>query len=283
MDIKMTLANIPPFLYGTAWKEAATQALVTQALNLGFTGIDTANQRVHYFEEAVGLGIQDYLKSSGKSRADLFIQTKFTSANGQDQRKPYNEFDPLTEQVKQSFASSLQHLQTDYLDSYVLHGPSYYQGIHAEDLEIWAAMEALQRTGKIHFLGISNVNVQQLKELFNKAAIKPKFVQNRCFANTRWDAEVRKFCHDNNMIYQGFSLLTANMNYLLTPQIQALAQKYHKTIPQITFRFARQLGMVPLTGTSNSEHMRKDLDVEDFELLEGEMNGIEDIGITLSL
>lgn len=136
-----------------------SQRLVIQALTLGFKGIDTANQRRHYFEEGVGLGIQQFLKSSQKTRGDLFIQTKFTSVHGQDNRKPYDEFDSLTNQLKQSFASSLEHLQTDYIDSYILHGPALSHGIIDADLEIWQAMEALVLDGKVKVLGISNVNI----------------------------------------------------------------------------------------------------------------------------
>ena len=109
---------IPPIIYGTAWKEDDTQRLVVDALESGFRGIDTANQRKHYFEQGVGLAVQQFLNTSKITRGDLFLQTKFTSENGQDDRKPYNEFDSLTNQVKQSFASSLTHLQTDYIDSY---------------------------------------------------------------------------------------------------------------------------------------------------------------------
>src|SRR5690348_176022 len=85
--------SIPSFLYGTAWKEEKTQEFTVQALQNGFEGIDTANQRKHYFEEGAGLGIHKFLKISGKERRDLFIQTKFTPAHSQDQRKPYNETD----------------------------------------------------------------------------------------------------------------------------------------------------------------------------------------------
>ena len=107
--------SIPPILYGTAWKEDNTERLVTQALTLGFNGIDTANQRKHYFEEGVGFAVQKFLKTTQKTRADIFLQTKFTSIQGQDSRLPFDEFDSLTNQVKQSFASSLAHLQTDYM------------------------------------------------------------------------------------------------------------------------------------------------------------------------
>ncbi|NDH68448.1 MAG: aldo/keto reductase, partial [Gammaproteobacteria bacterium] len=182
MTMEQQTTSIPPVLYGTAWKEDDTQRLVIQALTLGFKGIDTANQRRHYFEEGVGLGIQQFLKSSQKTRSDLFIQTKFTSVHGQDHRKPYDEFDSLTNQVKQSFASSLEHLQTDYIDSYVLHGPALSHGIIDADLEIWQAMEALVLGGKVKVLGISNVNIEQVEALYKKASLKPSFIQNRCFA-----------------------------------------------------------------------------------------------------
>lgn len=268
---------IPPILYGTAWKEDDTQRLVTQALTLGFKGIDTANQRKHYFEEGVGFGIQQFLKASQKTRDDLFLQTKFTSVHGQDHRKPYNAFDSLTNQVQQSFASSLEHLQTDYIDSYVLHGPALSHGLIDADLEIWQAMEALVHGGKVKFLGISNVNIEQIETLYQKVLVKPSFIQNRCFAVSQWDREVRQFCDKHKIIYQGFSLLTANQPYLLTPYIRTLSMHYHKTIPQIIFRFASQVGILPLTGTANSQHMADDLNIDDFDLAYEEVQFIENI------
>ncbi|WP_043873123.1 aldo/keto reductase family protein [Legionella massiliensis] len=273
--------SIPSILYGTAWKEADTELLVTQALTLGYEGIDTANQRKHYFEEGVGLAVQRFLKTSDKTRADLFLQTKFTSINGQDSRLPYDEFASLTNQVKQSFASSLNHLQTDYIDSYILHGPTMSRGIIDADLEIWQAMETLVHEGKVKFLGISNVNIQQVEELYNKVLIKPSFIQNRCFAISRWDQNLRLFCKTHKIIYQGFSLLTANLSYLATSYMQKLALKYDKTIPQLIFRFALHKGMLPLTGSTNSQHMQDDLDINDFELSDDEVNHIENIAISL--
>lgn len=194
-------SNMPSILYGTAWKEDHTKRFVLQALKAGFTGIDTANQRRHYFEEAVGDAIAQFLITSQKTRSDLFIQTKFTAVHGQDHRKPYDEFASLTEQVKQSFESSLDHLQTEYIDSYILHGPSLSQGIIDADFEIWQAMEELVENGKVKFLGISNVNIAQVEELYSKVAIKPSFIQNRCFAITQWDQAVREFSQKHQIIY----------------------------------------------------------------------------------
>jgi diketogulonate reductase-like aldo/keto reductase len=275
----MNKLAIPSILYGTAWKEEHTDRLVMEALTQGFTGIDTANQRKHYYEEAVGIAVDKFLKTSQKTRADLFLQTKFTSISGQDSRLPYDEFASLTNQVKQSFASSLAHLHTDYIDSYVLHGPTLSHGIIDADLEIWQAMEALVHEGKVTFLGISNVTIHQVEELYNKVSIKPSFVQNRCFTITRWDQEVRMFCKKHQITYQGFSLLTANQPYLSNPYMKSLSTKYSKTIPQITFRFAWHIGILPLTGTTNLQHMQNDLSINDFELTADEINHIENIAI----
>ena len=271
------LKTIPPFLYGAAWKELGTQKLVVQALTAGFLGIDTANQRKHYFEEGVGLGIQEFLQNSKKSRTDLFLQTKFTFANGQDHRKPYNEFDSFANQVQSSCKSSLQHLQTDYIDSYILHGPFFATDIAEADLEVWQAMERLYQKGKVKFLGVSNVDLKQLEELYKLANIKPSFVQNRCFANTSWDQQIRNFCNKHSIIYQGFSLLTANQRELLNPLMPILSKKYHATIPQIIFRFAIQIGILPLTGTTSQEHMHNDLNLDNFELSGTELSQIEKI------
>ncbi|KTD08484.1 aldo/keto reductase family protein [Legionella jamestowniensis] len=276
---KTNSQTIPAMLYGTAWKEQATAELTCQALQVGFEGIDTANQRKHYFEEGVGQGIQMYLKKSDKSRSDLFLQTKFTFAPGQDERKPFHDDDPIEKQVLQSFTSSLEHLQTDYIDSYILHGPYFTSGLCAADWEAWGAMERLVDAKKAFFLGISNVSFPQLELLCQKAVIKPTFVQNRCFANSQWDKEIRGLCKKEGIIYQGFSLLTANYQYLLTPFMQSLAKKYNKTIPQIIFCFALQKDMLPLTGTTNQQHMREDLEMVQFKLDAPELEQIENIAL----
>lgn len=270
----------PIFLYGTAWKEEKTADLTLQALRAGFRALDTANQRKHYFEEAVGQGVQTFLKESGMSRQELFLQTKYTFARGQDHRKPYNESDPFSKQVQDSLTSSLKHLQSDYLDSYILHGPYRGQGIGNEDLEAWGAMEELYHAGLTRALGVSNVSADQLNNLCAKAKVKPKFVQNRCFAKLGWDFHVRQVCREQGLRYQGFSLLTANVQELTnSPAVLEAATKYKKSIPQIVFRFSHQLGMLCLTGTSNPQHMAEDLLIESFELTQDEVALIEEIAL----
>src|SRR5438128_12449348 len=116
--------KISTFLNGTAWKEERTAALTEMAIRAGFRGIDTANQRKHYFEAGVGEGLAAAYRAGIVKRADLFLQTKYTSLGGQDHRLPYDAAAPSGVQVTQSLTSSLEHLQTDYIDSLVLHGPS---------------------------------------------------------------------------------------------------------------------------------------------------------------
>ena len=202
--------GVPRFLYGTAWKEDRTQELTECALREGFRGIDTANQRRHYHEAAVGKAIAVSVASGLVSRDDLFLQTKFTFRNGQDHRLPYDAQAPIATQVEQSFASSLEHLGTEIIDSFVLHGPTQRVGLGSADWEAWRAMEAIHDSGRTRLLGVSNVTLDQLQQLCKGARVRPRFVQNRCYAVRGWDRRIREFCAANGLIYQGFSLLTAN-------------------------------------------------------------------------
>jgi diketogulonate reductase-like aldo/keto reductase len=269
---------IPAFLYGTAWKEERTVDLVRSAIQAGFRGIDTANQRRHYFEQAVGDALAEALGDGRLTRGDLFLQTKFTYAGGQDHRLPYDPDADFPTQVRQSFASSLQHLRTDYIDSYVLHGPSAGRGLGDADYQVWKEMEALCREEKTRFIGVSNVSLGQLRMLVQAAEIPPRFVQNRCFAVTYWDRDVREFCAAHNMTYQGFSLLTANPHVLGAPGMISIARRHQKTVAQVVFRFAQQIGMLPLTGTTDSNHMKEDLASSSFLLAEDEIRMIEFLG-----
>ena len=269
---------IPTFLYGTAWKEERTAGLVRSAIQAGFRGIDTANQRRHYFEQAVGDALAEELGDGRLTREDFFLQTKFTYAGGQDHRLPYDPQADFPTQVRQSFASSLQHLRTDYIDSYVLHGPSVGRGLSDADYQVWKEMEALCREEKTRFIGISNVSLGQLRMLVQAAEIPPRFVQNRCFAVSYWDRDVREFCAAQNITYQGFSLLTANPHVLGAPGMISIARRHQKTVAQVVFRFAQQIGMLPLTGTTDSNHMQEDLASSSFLLAEEEISQIEELG-----
>jgi len=268
---------IPDFLYGTAWKEDRTPALTELALRAGFRAIDTANQRRHYFEAGVGEGLAAAYRAGVVRREDLFLQTKFTYRPGQDHRLPYDPEARLSVQVAQSMASSLDHLGTDYVDSYVLHGPASGYGWSNHDNEVWQAMIKERDAGRARVLGVSNVSLEHLEQMAAAYGEVPAFVQNRCYARLGWDRELRQFCRERKIVYQGFSLLTANPEVLGHPLVAGLAARANVTAAQIIFSFTRAVGMLPLTGTSNAEHMKQDLASVEIKLSSDAVEAIESL------
>jgi diketogulonate reductase-like aldo/keto reductase len=267
----------PTFLYGTAWKEDRTAALTELAIRAGFRAIDTANQRRHYFEAGVGEGLASAYRSGLVTRADLFLQTKFTYQRGQDHRLPYDPAASLSVQVTQSLASSLEHHATDYVDSFVLHGPSSAYDWTESDAEVWEAMVNERNASRTRLLGVSNVSLTHLEQMASTHQEAPAFVQNRCFARLGWDRDIRAFCQERKIVYQGFSLLTANPEVLGHPLVTALAIRANATVAQIVFAFARTVGMLPLTGTSNPEHMKQDLASLNLKLPPDAVHSIESL------
>jgi diketogulonate reductase-like aldo/keto reductase len=265
-------------MYGTAWKEEETKRLVGLALAAGFRAIDTANQRKHYNEVAVGDALADAYAAGLVRREDVLLQTKFTHIDGQDHRLPYDARAPIATQVKQSFASSLEHLRTTTIDSYVLHGPSTRNGLAPQDMDAWRAMEELHAGGSVGALGVSNVTHAQLAILLERASVRPSIVQNRCYASRGWDRDVRVLCKEHGIVYQGFSLLTANKREMAHKTLRAIATRLAFTPAQLVFRFALDVGMLPLTGTTDPEHMKEDLAVADHALLsEDDLRALESI------
>ena len=130
----------------------------------------------------------------------------------------------------------------------------------------------------VTLLGISNVTARQIGELVELARIPPAFVQNRCYAERGWDRAIRALCGEHNIVYQAFSLLTANRDVTVHREVRAIATRHRKTPAQIIFRFARQAGMLPLTGTSSPAHMREDLAIDDFALDAQELATVDAAG-----
>lgn len=270
-------SEAPEFIYGTAWKGQDTRRLTRLSLEEGFRSIDTANQPKHYNEPGVGKAITDLTTNGPVAREDLFVQTKFTHPGAQGESIPYNSSADPRERVYESFSSSTEHLGVNYLDSYLLHGPRSQGKLDKVDRVTWRTMEELAESDKVKELGICNVSAKQLEELLSFSKISPDYVQNRCFARTGWDGEVRKICFERGVDYQGFSLLTANQNELRSIPIQDLAAKRDITVPQLIFRFALQVNIIPLTGTTSQKHMRQDLECLDFELTGEEVREVENI------
>jgi diketogulonate reductase-like aldo/keto reductase len=232
--------------------------LVTKALAAGFRAFDTANQKKHYREDYAGLALKKAF-DAGLPRARLFLQSKFTSVDGQDHRLPYDPSAPIAEQVRASFEGTLKNLHTDYLDGFLLHGPASSAGMTDEDWQVWTALEQLYKEGRTKTIGVSNVGPAHLRELLESATVKPMTVQNRCYAARGWDKAVRELCRSSGVVYQGFSLLTANPQLAEDETVLAAAGRLEATQAQVVFAFAKALGILPLTGTTDERHMKEDL------------------------
>ncbi len=260
---------MPAIIYGTAWKKEATTDLVAKALAAGYRAFDTANQKKHYSEDLAGAAIL----ASGLLRAELFLQSKYTFPAGQDHRMPYDPAAAVAAQVRSSFAGSLKNFGADYLDSFLLHGPSGPGALAEADWEVWGALEALHGEGRARAIGISNVGLRQLREL-EGAKVRPMFVQNRCYAERGWDRDVREHCLAHGIVYQGFSLLTANPQVVGHPATAAIARRLGAAPAQVVFRFAVSLGILPLTGTTDPRHMTDDLAALALELTAADLDSL---------
>jgi len=265
----------PGIIYGTAWKQMRTEELVRTAIQQGFRAIDTAGQPRHYHEPGVGAAVAACVRD-GMTRPELYLQTKFTPLPGHDpKRVPYDPAAPPAQQVAQSFATSLRNLQTDYVDCLILHSALPDQD---QMTEVWDAMEQIFHAGGARQLGISNCYSRtDLERLYETARIKPAVIQNRFYAETNYDRDIRAFCDQNQIIYQSFWTLSANPHLLSHKTITALASAHHRTAPQILFRYLSQIGVVPLTGTKSETHMREDLAIFDFELTNAERGAINEL------
>lgn len=259
----MKLTNMPRLIYGTAWKKEKTADFVTQAIECGFRGIDTACQPKHYHEAGVGEALQKLFKK-GIARQDLYLQTKFTPINGHDPLNiPYDRKASLSEQVAQSFEVSKKNLGVDYVDCLILHSP--LENIK-HSMTAWQAMEHIHNQGGTNQIGLSNCyNLTMLKQLYEAALIKPTVLQNRFYQDTKYDHEIRKWCKERNITYQGFWTLTANPHILTSDIVKKTAQAYQKTAEQIFFRVLIDIGIVPLIGTCSNNHMKEDLEILKFD------------------
>lgn len=256
----LTLAGVrmPRFIYGTAWKKEATTECVVAAVQAGFRGIDTACQPRHYREDLVGEALAR-LRKEGYRRRDVFLQTKFTPMSSQDPgTTPYDRSSPVREQVVESFQVSLRNLRVKWVDCLVLHSPCE---TFWETMEAWQAMEELVQSRKVRQLGISNIDLEMLQDIYHSAHVKPVVVQNRFYAKSMYDAKLRHWSAAYGIRYQSFWSLTANLQVLSSPQLKAIAETRGMTPEQVFFRFLLDEGICPLTGTRSGQHMAEDIQV----------------------
>ena len=273
----MPLQNIPKIIYGTAWKKNRTTQLVLDAILLGIRGIDTAAQPKYYSEKMVGEALTILSEKHKINRSNIFLQTKFTPLSGQDPKNlPYDKDAELQVQVEQSFKNSLENLKTDYVDALLLNSPFPK---FEDTMKVWKKFEILFEEKKVLRLGISNIySLEQLKEISQEAKHKPTIIQNRFYSDSNYDMEIRSFCERHLMTYQSFWTLTGNPNVLSDPDFEKISDKLRLTKEQLFLKFAMQLGIIPLIGTSDKGHMKKDLDLLDLKDLDKNvMQEIKDI------
>jgi diketogulonate reductase-like aldo/keto reductase len=252
-------AGKPFLVYGTAWKKEDTARYVSEAVHAGFRFIDTACQPKHYNEAGVGNGWTAAAQELGLQRSDLFLQTKFTSYDGQDPNNvPYDHTAPIQEQIHQSLQASLKNLHTDYLDSLVMHSPL---DTIEHTMEAWRVMEGFVDDGKVLRLGISNCyDYDEFTNIYNQARIKPSVLQNRFYAESNFDTQLRAFCKEHNIWYQSFWTLTASRNALALAEVKELAKAKNLTPQTYMYAFLMSLGYAtPLSGTRNPQHMAQDV------------------------
>ncbi|TFL04569.1 NADP-dependent oxidoreductase domain-containing protein [Pterulicium gracile] len=276
MSSSRRVAPIPhQIIYGTAWKKEDTERLVVQALNAGFRAIDTACQLKHYREDLVGEALESV--KDAIPRETVFLQTKFTSIDGQDRKQPlpYNPKDTITAQVNSSFTTSLNNLRTTFLDSYILHSP--LQTL-SQTLEAWQVLVQLQDEGKIKAIGVSNTyDVGVLHALAKVRMVQ--VVQNRWYEGNDWDKEVVQYCVENGILYQSFWTLSGSPQLLAHPSLKNLANSAGISQAQALYKFAQLHGVTPLSGTTSTKHMSQDLAVADIDVEAKD----EDIAILKSL
>lgn len=247
--------------------------LIRTALLSGFSGVDSAAMTANYAEKDAGIA----LTQSKLERSKVWVQSKFTpKLDHQSPQLVYNLTASVHDQVTMSFHWSLNALQVDHLDSYLLHCPSdgMYRHIIKKDFQIWQEFEHLRSEGLVNQIGVSNINLHSLKQLVEKTEIKPAIVQNIAmisnyvFANT--EAQTLQYCLENAISYQVVQLLNRNGVFLNHKDAKNIAAAHNATTAQVLIKFTHLMGMTPVLGTTKEKHMQEALTL-DFDLSNDEV------------
>ena len=224
---------------------------VVDAIQSGYRLIDTA--RSYENEEAVGKAI----KRSGVPREELFITTKlWIQSDGH-------------EGAKQSFAASLQRLQLDYVDLYLIHQP--FGDVYGE----WRAMEELYKQGKIKAIGVSNFQPDRLMDFIvhNKVVPAVNQVETHPFHQ---QVDEQQFMQENGVQIEAWGPFAEGKNDIFhTETLAAIGKKYNKTIAQVILRWVTQRGVVAIPKSVRKERMEENINIFDFELSTEDMEQIK--------
>lgn len=242
--------SIPKVGFGT-WQvpngDVAYQA-VKDALEVGYIHIDTA----YVYENEISVG--QAIKDSGIQRDQLFVTSKLPS-----HIKNYEETD-------QYFHETLKRLQLDYLDLYLIHAPWPWSNIGQDckegNAEAWKKMIELYQAKKIRAIGVSNFNVDDLKDLIQRTGVVPHVNQIAFFAgHYQKQKETIAFCQEHNILVEAYSPLAIG-HALKTPLVLSLATKYQKTPAQILIRYTLEHDTLPLPKTTKKARMIENADLD---------------------
>lgn len=226
---------------------------VYDAIQVGYRLIDTAAS--YRNEEAVGHA----LKRSGVARKELFITTKLWVQ------------DAGYEKTKQAFEKSLNKLQLDYIDLYLIHQP--YGDVHGA----WRAMEELYQEGSVRAIGVSNFQPDRLMDLisFNKVVPAINQIETHPFHQ---QIEAQKFLRQNQVQMESWGPFAEGKNDLFKNELlAAIGKKYNKSIAQVVLRWLIQLGIVAIPKTVRQERMKENINVFDFQLDISDMHMVEQL------
>ncbi|HCY8433009.1 TPA: aldo/keto reductase [Staphylococcus aureus] len=221
-----------------------TAEAVKEAIKAGYRHIDTAQSYLN--ETEVGQGIE----ASGIDRSELFITTKVWIEN-------VNYEDTI-----KSIERSLQRLNLDYLDLVLIHQP--YNDVYGS----WRALEELKENGKIKAIGVSNFCVDRIVDLGIHNQIQPQVNQIEINPFHQQEEQVAAL-QQENVVVEAWAPFAEGKNQLFQNQLlQAIADKYNKSIAQVILRWLVERDIVVLAKSVNPERMAQNLDIFDFELTE---------------
>lgn len=254
--------HIPCIGFGTYQAQNGEIAVsaVKKAIALGYRHIDTAAGYGN--EESVGIAV----KQSGIGREEIFITSKL-----QNTEHGY-------ENTMKAFEQTMKNLDMDYLDLYLIHWPNpvkYRNEWQSANAGTWKAFEELYKAGRIRAIGISNFHPRHIDELMKTAEIAPMVNQIRLCPGDTQD-EVVAYCKEHNMVLEAYSPLGTGRIFKV-PEMQAIAQKYGKTIAQICIRWSLQKGYLPLPKSVTESRIKENADVFDFELSVQDVQNISDL------